>query len=256
MTEGAATRRQVHAPPLFGIGQVLAKLQPEFPELTPSKLRFLEEQGLVRPERTAGGYRMYTAEHVRALRHVLQMQRDEFLPLRVIRDELKRRIAAGPSAAATKAAATKRRVSLAGAEEYMEAEELCRRAGVPASFLTECRQHDLVTGIRTEDGVELYSADECAVVRASAQMAALGIDVRHLRQVRSAIGRQAALVEQFAAARLRTRNAEQRASAVKAVESLTDLLGEFMHHAFVRDVRTMTSRTTGGVGGQSPIIHT
>ena len=81
MTEGAAaTRRPGHAPPLLGIGQVLAKLQPEFPDLTPSKLRFLEEQGLVTPSRTAAGYRKFSPADVDRLHLVLAMQRDYYLP--------------------------------------------------------------------------------------------------------------------------------------------------------------------------------
>ena len=75
-------------PPRFGIGQVLARLQPEFPELTPSKLRFLEEQGLVTPARTAAGYRKFSPADIERLGVVLSMQRDHYLPLKVIRAHL------------------------------------------------------------------------------------------------------------------------------------------------------------------------
>ena len=88
MIEGAAARRPANASPLLGIGQVLAKLQPEFPDLTPSKLRFLEEQGLVTPSRTAAGYRKFSPADVERLHLVLAMQRDHYLPLKVIRAHL------------------------------------------------------------------------------------------------------------------------------------------------------------------------
>ena len=73
---------------LLSIGQVLAKVSPDFPDLTPSKLRFLEEQGLITPERTPSGYRKFSVEHVDRLRLILTMQRDHYLPLKVIRTHL------------------------------------------------------------------------------------------------------------------------------------------------------------------------
>lgn len=243
--------------PQLRIGQVCDLLKAEFPDISISKLRFLEEQELVTPERTAGGYRMYTEQHVRELRHILQMQRDQFLPLRVIREELQRRMAAGSDPVGTVSAAARRagslagsgRVSLAAPEEYTSLRELCDRAQVTPQFVEECRGYDLVSGVRGEDGDPLFSAEEAAIVRAASQMARLGIDVRNLRQVRSAVGRNAALVEQFAAARLRAKNADDRAAALRSVEQLTELLSDFMRSAIVRDVRTMTARAGEGAPG-------
>lgn len=235
------------------IGQVVRLLQAEFDDVTISKLRFLEDQDLVRPERTAGGYRMYTEENVRQLRHILAMQRDEFLPLRVIRDELHRRLAGGsPTEPVARASAAAARVSLTAAEQYVSAAEVCERAGVGPEFLEECRTFDLVTGRRVQGGTVEFSSQEAEIVVCAAELSRLGLDVRNLRQVRSAVGRQAALVEQYAAARLRTKSDDQRTASLRSVEQVSQALGEFIRHAFVRDVRLMTARAVGAAPLKMP----
>lgn len=238
------------------IGRVVELLKDEFSDVSISKLRFLEEQGLVQPLRTPGGYRMYTLQHVEELRQVLRMQRDEFLPLRVIRDELHRRLSGNAPKSGAAAAATQR-VSLAAPEEYVALDELCRRAQVPNEFVEECREADLVEGTRLDSGRLVYSLHECGIIQAAGQMRRLGVDVRHLRHVRAATGRTAGLVEQYAAARLRQRNAEQRGAAVREVEALTQSLADFIRLCFIRDVRVMTARSFEATssGERSPALH-
>ena len=244
---------------LMRIGHVCKTLAAEFDDVSISKLRFLEEQGLVRPQRTPGGYRMYTEENLEALRQVLRMQRDEFLPLRVIRDELQRRLddPASTSGARRASAPTGQpswppRVSLTAADEVIALDDLVHRAQVSAEFVEECRRSDLVQGRRLDDGQTGFSLHECGIVQSAWIMQRLGIDIRHLRQIRSAVANQASLVEQYAAARLRNPNPEQRAGAVRNVEALTQALSDFMRLAFVRDVRSMTSRSIGSVS-PSPV---
>jgi DNA-binding transcriptional MerR regulator len=233
------------------IGQVCKMLSAEFEDVSISKLRFLEEQGLVQPQRTPGGYRMYSEENVEALRHILRMQRDEFMPLRVIRDELQRRLEDPASASGARRVSMSQqqawppRVSLTAPDETVTLDELVHRAHVTPDFVEECRQADLVQGRRLDDGRTGFSLHECGIVQSAWLMHRLGIDVRHLRQVRSAMGNQAALVEQYAAARLRHPNPETRAGAVKSVEALTQAMSDFMRLAFVRDVRSMTARSVG-----------
>ena len=228
----------------YRIGQVCDLLRPEFPDISISKLRFLEEQGLVEPRRTPGGYRMYEPQHIRELRQILAMQRDEFLPLKVIRQELQRRLGEGAGRRAGNDGSD--RVSLTGPDEMLTLDQVCQRSGVTPEFVEECRTADIISGVRDANGEVCFSRQEAGLVNASAQMQRLGIDIRHLRQVRTAVGRQAALVEQYAAARLRAPNQEARASAVRNVESLTQSLAEFMRLAFVRDVRSMTARAVAG----------
>lgn len=236
------------------IGQVVKLLKPEFPDITISKLRFLEDQDLVRPERTAGGYRMYTEGNIRQLRHILAMQRDEFLPLRVIKAELTRRLAGGaPSAApVARASAAAARVSLTAAEQFISLGELCERASVTPEFVEECRAFDLVSGRRAQTGGVEFSTQEAEIVICAAELSRMGLDVRNLRQVRSAVGRQASLVEQFAAARLRSKSDDQRLAGLRGVEQLSNVLSEFIRHAFVRDVRLMTARAVGAAPLRMP----
>lgn len=200
MTDGAATRRQVHAPPRFGIGQVLAKLQPEFPELTPSKLRFLEEQGLVTPARTAAGYRKFSPEDVERLGVVLSMQRDHYLPLKVIRAHLDA-IDRGETPALPGAAS--------GATVRATANRYTRRELLSAADAAPKLLDDAIAAslLRPAD---LYGAESLEVLRALVALRAVGIEPRHLRGMRGAAERQAALIER-AIAPERRRDAAGRA---------------------------------------------
>src|SRR6187551_1614126 len=117
-----ATAERLHT-----IGAVCARLQPEFQDISISKIRYLEDQGLLNPKRTRGGYRLFSEEDVERLETILLMQRDEFLPLRVIRQEL----AAGAGAAERK---RRRPASLGEEEPELDLEELCRRASIDASL--------------------------------------------------------------------------------------------------------------------------
>lgn len=241
------------------IGQVCELLREEFPDVTISKLRFLQDKGIVEPERTAGGYRMYSSADIEALRTALHMQRDQFMPLRVIRQELRRRLDSGTAAPQPGTAAGSAvpvgtmpaagEVRLGVEEQLVSAEALVRAAGVSHEFLESCRAADIVAGRRDADGLVLYTPDEVALVSLAGALGSLGLDVRHLRQAAMAIGRQGAIVEQYAAALLRAPGGDDaRDRAIETVETLTAQLAEFMRIAFVRDVKLMASRTTGSDG--------
>lgn len=243
-------------PTRLRIGQVCELLREEFPDVTISKLRFLQDKGIVEPERTAGGYRMYSQRDIEALRTALHMQRDQFMPLRVIRQELRRRLDDGAGSGTSRAGATGAsrpvgtmpaagEVRLGVEEQLVSAEALVRAAGVSHEFLESCRSADIVSGRRDADGLVLFTPDEVGLVTLAGALAALGLDVRHLRQAATAIGRQGAIVEQYAAALLRAPGTDTRDRALQTVETLTAQLAEFMRIAFVRDVKLMASRATG-----------
>ncbi|MBM7504576.1 MerR family transcriptional regulator [Agromyces aurantiacus] len=208
MTEGAARRRPAPAPPLLGIGQVLAKLQPEFPELTPSKLRFLEEQGLVTPSRTAAGYRKFSPADVERLQVILAMQRDHYLPLKVIRAHLEA-VDAGdaPALPGAVSAATVR----ATAHRFSR-EELLREAGAGAGLLDEAIAASVIRP------AEVYGTDALEALRALAALGAVGIEPRHLRGLRAAAEREAALIDQAIAPERRSDPAGRARSAERARE--------------------------------------
>lgn len=244
----------------YRIGQVCDLLREEFPDISISKLRFLQDKGIVEPARTPGGYRMYSRADVAALREALIMQRDQFMPLRVIRNELRRRMQERDAGAGSTVDATARRVGtmpaagavqLRGEQQLVSAEALVRSAGVSHEFLEACRAADIVSGRRDADGLMLFSADEVGLVQLAAALEQLGLDLRHLRQAATAMVRQGAIVEQYAAAMLRTPNLEKRDQALETVETLTARLAEFMRIAFVRDVKQMTARVTGDGAGSA-----
>lgn len=222
------------------IGHVCSVLRAEFPDVSISKLRFLEDQGLVRPERTPGGYRMYSEDDVQALRRILQMQRDEFLPLKVIREELSRRISGTAGREAHGSAPKSERVALNQPVQRFGRVELCALAKVPERFVDECETYDLVHPVRNTDGKLVYTADDAAVLDAAARIARLGVDARNLKQVRTAVSRQTSLLEQIAAPRLQARNADARATAVRQLESMTQAFADLMRATFVRDIREFT----------------
>ncbi|MCW2955173.1 MAG: MerR family transcriptional regulator [Thermoleophilia bacterium] len=253
----------------FRIGQVCDQLREEFPDISISKLRFLQDKGIIDPERTPGGYRIYTASDVEALRQALIMQRDQFMPLKVIREELRRRLDGGaPAVPAASAASTATspavgaprpagtlpaagQVRLGVEEPLVTADAVVRAAGITHEFLEACRSADIVAGRRDPDGSGLlFTQDEVGLLSIAGALAKVGLDVRHLRQAATAMSRQGAIVEQYASALLRAPGEEARERGLRAVEQLTSQLAEFLRIAFVRDVKLMTARATGT--GRSP----
>jgi len=223
-------------PKLRTIGAICEELRSEFPDISVSKIRYLEDQGLVAPRRTRGGYRLFSPEDVERLVKILRLQRDEFLPLRVIREELD-----GPAAAGDRA--RRRNVGLRGNEEEIDGAELCDRASVSPDFLRELEEFGVVIS-RTEAGEHWYRESEADIAAASARLARFGIDARHLRTILTAAGRQAALVEQLVAPGLRSRNPERRKAAFDDLEALSRVAQELSALLFLRDLRAAAERAS------------
>lgn len=215
---------------LHGIGQVLALLQPEFPDLTPSKLRFLEEQRLVSPARTAAGYRKFSDADVERITVVLSMQRDQYLPLKVIRAHLEA-IDAGETPALPGAVSAAS--FLAGARRYRR-DELIQAAGATRALLDEAISASLLPP------AEQYSDDALGVLKSLVALREVGIEARHLRGLRSAAEREAALVERAIAPSRRTDPAGKARTAERALE-LADHL-ETVHASVVRSTIAKLAR--------------
>ncbi|HLF67775.1 MAG TPA: MerR family transcriptional regulator [Gaiellaceae bacterium] len=223
-------------PGLRTIGSVCEELREQFPDISVSKIRYLEDQGLLSPRRTRGGYRLFSPADVERLTTILRLQRDEFLPLRVIREELD-----GPGASAER---TKRRVvGLTEREEEIDESELCRRASVSPDFVRELEEFGVLR-CRVEAGARLYGETEADVAAACARLARFGIHARHLRTFLTAAGRQATLVEQLVAPGLRSRNPERRKGALDDLEALSRTAQELSHLLFLRDLRASVERTS------------
>lgn len=215
---------------LHGIGQVLALLQPEFPDLTPSKLRFLEEQRLVSPARTAAGYRKFSDADVERITVVLSMQRDQYLPLKVIRAHLEA-IDAGETPALPGAVSAAS--FLAGARRYRR-DELIHAAGATRALLDEAISASLLPP------GEQYGEDALGVLKSLVALREVGIEARHLRGLRSAAEREAALVERAIAPSRRTDPAGKARTAERALE-LADHL-ETVHASVVRSAIAKLAR--------------
>ena len=190
------------------IGEVVRRLHEEFPDISISKIRFLEDEGLLSPQRTRGGYRLFSEHDLERLVTILRLQRDEFLPLRVIRDELSL-----PGAAERK---RRRPAGLGERVAAIEIGELCDRAGITPEFARELEEFGLVAP--TGSGAEKrYPETDIDVAIVCGQLTRFGVDARHLRTFRTAIDREASLLDQLIAPALRSR--ELRASCRRARRS-------------------------------------
>jgi DNA-binding transcriptional MerR regulator len=194
----------------FGIGEVLAQLQPEFPDISTSKIRFLEAEGLIEPARSRSGYRRFSAADIERLRYILTMQRDSYLPLRVIRERLAD--AAGGSEAADGQPPAVR------APADLTRRQLLDAAEISESELTELEDYGLIRRVG-----RLYGADALAVARALTALRQYGVQARHLRAVKAAADREANLVEQVVAPQLRQRGPGARDAAARTAWQIADL---------------------------------
>ncbi|MFF4491621.1 MerR family transcriptional regulator [Streptomyces sp. NPDC001544] len=218
---------------LMSIGTVLNALRDEFPEVTISKIRFLESEGLVEPQRTPSGYRKFSAGDVERLGHVLRMQRDHYLPLKVIREHLDAmergeavqlpvvgRQRDGESVLEPAEGPTAARIGRA---------ELLAAAGIDEGDLEEWESYGLLTPL--EGGV--YDAEAVTVASLVAELGRFGIEPRHLRVMKAAADREAGLVDQVVAPLKRHRNPQTRAHAEARTKELAALTVR-LHAALVQ----------------------
>jgi len=213
---------------LLTIGTVCRRLKSEFPDISISKIRYLEDQGLLTPRRTQGGYRLFGEEDVERLRRILELQRDEFLPLRVIRQEL-----ASPTAKERK---RRRAAGLLGREDEIDLAGLCERAGISGELARELEEYGLLAP-RVDGGERLYAETDVDIAHACGRLAGFGIAPRHLRSFRTAADREAGLLETVLAPALRSRNPERRQAAVEDLQMLGELAHEVSQLLFWRELR-------------------
>jgi len=214
------------------IGTVCGMLKDEFPDVSISKIRYLEDQGLLAPRRTQGGYRLFSDEDVERLETILRLQRDEFLPLRVIRQEL-----ASAGAAERR---RKRPLGLENEDGALDLGELCERSGIDGRLARELEEFGLIQG-RPQSGERTYSELDAEIAAACAQLARFGIDPRHLRTFKTAADREAGLLEAIVAPALRARNPERRRGGLEDLESLGARAQELNQLLLLRALRRLAS---------------
>jgi DNA-binding transcriptional MerR regulator len=223
------------------IGTVCKALRQEFPDISISKIRYLEDQKLLSPRRTQGGYRLYTQTEVERLRTILRMQRDEFLPLRVIRQEL-----AGGRAErelTTPADGRPRRRTTVAAREpgpMYSFDDVVEETGASAGLVRELVEYGVIRG-ETRDGVRHFDDTEREIVRAVSELARYGVGGRNLRVFRTSADREAQLLQSILAPALRSRNPERRKEAIEALENLASVTTHLKHLLLIRDLRRITT---------------
>ena len=222
----------------MGIGEVLRRLHDEFPDVSISKIRFLEAEGLIEPQRSPSGYRKFSHADVDRLRYILAAQRDHYLPLRVIKEHLDA-IARGlePPTVAGESPRAPRLVTAEGtggpasraAEIRMSRSELIANSGLTDDQLADLHEYGLV---RPREGGEHYDADALAIASTVASLSRHGLEPRHLRLFKTAADREAGLIEQVVVPVSRQRDDD---AAVRAAELRRELarLATQLHDALV-----------------------
>jgi DNA-binding transcriptional MerR regulator len=228
----------------LSIGEVLSLLQDEFPDITISKIRFLESQGLLEPERTPSGYRKFYPHDIERLRWILRQQRDHFLPLRVIKDKLEGDAgseAPSPGESAEEeyeAPSPPERVEYPGpldsgpSSVSLTVEELATAAGLDVKVIVELEQYGLLDG-RSIGAIAYYDGDALAAAKLAALFRDHGVESRHLRMFKTAADREASVYEQMILPIVAQRNPAARRRARDSLDALARL-GDEMHRAQLR----------------------
>jgi DNA-binding transcriptional MerR regulator len=224
------------------IGAVCKALVQEFPDISISKIRYLEDQKLLTPRRTQGGYRLYTQNDIQRLRTILRLQRDEFLPLRVIRQEL----ASGRSEGDVTPPAGERRgprramVTSRDQGALYSLEDVVDETGAEPGLIRELVDFGVIKG-ETRGGARYYDETEREIVRAVSELARYGVGGRNLRVFRSSADREAQLLQSILAPALRSRNPDRRKEAIEALENLASVTTHLKHLLLIRDLRKIAT---------------
>jgi DNA-binding transcriptional MerR regulator len=214
----------------ISIGEVLALLKQEFPDVTVSKVRFLETEGLVTPERSASGYRRFSAEHVEQLRIVLRLQRDQYLPLKVIREQLADGSHAEDRPASALGTGLRPEDFRPGAGRLrMTRTELAEAAELAEPMVIQLEKDGLI-GVNPAG---YYDEDALAIAQVVERLTRYGVEPRHLRSFRVVTDRESGLIEQMATPYSQPRDREGRIRAQETIRELAALFVQ-LHAALLR----------------------
>jgi DNA-binding transcriptional MerR regulator len=223
------------------IGAVCKALKQEFPDISISKIRYLEDQKLLAPRRTQGGYRLYTQNDIQRLRTILRLQRDEFLPLRVIRQELaggrSDREVSGPGDGRP---SRRTSVTVQDTGALYSLEDVVEETGADPQLVRELVDFGVIKG-ETRAGIRYFDEAEREIIRAVSELARYGVGGRNLRVFRTSADREAQLLQSILAPALRSRNPERRKEAIEALENLASVTTHLKHLLLIRDLRKIAT---------------
>jgi DNA-binding transcriptional MerR regulator len=224
------------------IGAVCKILQSEFDDVSISKIRYLEDQKLLSPRRTAGGYRLYSQSDVERLRTILRLQRDEFLPLRVIRQELAAGgdidLGSGAGADRRPSGGVRRAILVNTSSAYLTLDEVVEETGARAELIAELENFGIVQPDK-RDGKTVYDETDREIIRSANELSRFGVGARNLRIFRSSADREANLLETLLGPSLRSRNPERRKEALESLENMAATVSHLKHLLLVRDLRRL-----------------
>lgn len=224
------------------IGAVCKILQSEFDDVSISKIRYLEDQKLLSPRRTSGGYRLYSQSDVERLRTILRLQRDEFLPLRVIRQELAAGgdidFGGGNSDRRPAASGVRRAILVNTSSAYLTLDEVVEETGARHELVAELENFGIVQPEK-RDGKTVYDETDREIIRSANELSRVGVGARNLRVFRSSADREANLLEALLGPSLRSRNPDRRKEALESLESLAATVSHLKHLLLVRDLRRL-----------------
>jgi DNA-binding transcriptional MerR regulator len=238
----AAPELTEEAPPAkaMTIGALCKALEVEFPDISISKIRYLEDQKLLSPRRTPGGYRLYSSGDVARLRTILRLQRDEFLPLRVIRQELAAGRTESDVATPSTGSADRRKrrpsVTAPSTGALYSLDDVVEETRADPRLVAELEDYGVIKG-ENRAGTKYYDETEREIVRAVTELARYGVGGRNLRAFRTSADREAALLQQILAPALRSRNTKRRQEAIEALENLAAVTTHLKHLLLIRDLR-------------------
>jgi MerR HTH family regulatory protein len=242
VTEQQPRQRDSRPRKALTIGAVCKILEGEFDDISISKIRYLEDQKLLSPRRTPGGYRLYSQSDVERLRTILRLQRDEFLPLRVIRQELAAGgdldLGGGGGDRRPGGGAVRRAILVNTSNAYLGLDELIEETGARVELIGELENFGIVEPEK-RDGRTVYDETDREIVRAANELSRVGVGARNLRVFRSSADREANLLEALLGPSLRSRNPERRKEALESLENLAATVSHLKHLLLVRDLRRL-----------------
>lgn len=243
VSEQSTRQRDSRPRKALTIGAVCKILQSEFDDISISKIRYLEDQKLLTPRRTQGGYRLYSQSDVERLRTILRLQRDEFLPLRVIRQELAaggdiELLTGGERRNGPSAGTVRRAILVNSSSAFLTLDEVVEETGARAELIAELENFGIVAPEK-RDGKIVYDETDREIVRAANELSRVGVGARNLRVFRSSADREANLLEALLGPSLRSRNPERRKEALESLESLAATVSHLKHLLLVRDLRRL-----------------